>query len=98
MLSGCQPRRWQHACYGMDSTGLVPMKYTPHHRLVLLQSCLVCSSLVCGRLLADPYSHVLVVIFYSDVRDDNVTHSLVINTWDLIIIRCPRATKLSARG
>ena len=57
-MSECQPHRWKHACFGMFGSGLIPMGYAHHF------------SLVCGRLLVHIDSYVLVVIMYSDVRDD----------------------------
>ena len=61
VLSECQPPRWNHAFYGMFSSELISMGYAHYFSLVL-----------CGRLLANLDSRVLVVITHSDVRDNNI--------------------------
>ena len=72
VLSECQPPRWKHAFYGTFSSGLIPMGYALYISLGLVQFL----PLICGRLLANlDSSHVLSVIIYSDVRDDNIMDS-----------------------
>ena len=75
VLSKCQLPRWKHAFYGMFSSGLIPMGNA-------LYTCISLSlvrflPLICGRLLADLdlLSHVLNVIIYSDLRDNNIMES-----------------------
>ena len=65
VLSECQPPRWEHAFYGMFSSGLIPMGYALYISLGLVQLL----PLICGRLLADlDSSHVLTVIICSDTQ------------------------------
>ena len=73
-VSERQPPRWKHALYGMLSSGFVTMGYTPYISALFLSCFGLISallwSLVCGRLLANLDSHVVILIIYLDVRDD----------------------------